>query len=109
MRIHRASAITPAVADASLQHVLRDLPRIGRRVKDRPYRQVWRFEHQGRAYYLKFYPRPGSFWKRMVRGNPALREFRRLQWLQKANAPAPRAVATLLGFELEGATGDAVI
>src|SRR5690606_3863737 len=49
------------------------------------------------------------FWKRMVRGNPALCEFRRLQWLQKANAPAPRPVATLLGFVLEGRTGDAVV
>ena len=36
-------------------------------------------------------------------------EFLRLQWLQKAAVPAPRAVAMLSGFRIEGRLGDAVI
>src|SRR5690349_20578473 len=38
-----------------------------------------------------------------------MREFVRLQWLQKAAVPAPRAVAMLSGFRIEGRLGDAVI
>jgi len=78
-------------------------------VKDRGYRQVWRFTFASRAYYLKFYPRHGSRLKRLVRGNPALREFSRLQLLQKAGIPAPRSVAHLVGFRLKDQIGDAVI
>src|ERR1700745_3593332 len=89
-----------APATAELEQTLRDLPRKGRLVKDRPYRQGWRFEAAEKAYYLKFYPRPGGKLKRMLRGNPAMREFVRLQWLQKAKVPAPRAVAVLSGFVL---------
>jgi len=33
-----------------VEQVLRDLPAVGTLVKDRGYRQVWRFEHDGRAY-----------------------------------------------------------
>lgn len=94
---------------AQLQQTLADLPRLGQRVKARPYREVWRFEHGGRGYYLKFYPRSGAWWKRRVVGNPAMREFKRLQWLQKAAVPAPRAVAVMMGFTLDGRKGDAVI
>ena len=43
----------------SLEDALRDLPRIGTLVKDLGYRQVWRFEHAGKAYFLKFYPKGG--------------------------------------------------
>ena len=43
----------------ALEQALRDLPNIGTLVKDRHYRQVWRFEHDGKAYYLKFYPKGG--------------------------------------------------
>ncbi len=92
-----------------LEHILRDLSTIGTLVKDRGYRQVWRFEYIGKGYYLKYYPREGSRLKRMVRGNPALREFLRLQWLQKAQIPAPRAVAHLNGFRHDDTIGDAVI
>ena len=59
---------------AELESTLKDLPRVGTLVKDRGYRQVWRFEVNGKPYYLKFYPRAGSFAKRIVRGNPAMRE-----------------------------------
>jgi tRNA A-37 threonylcarbamoyl transferase component Bud32 len=83
-----------------LEQLLRDLPRVGSLVKDRGYRQVWRFECEGKAYYLKFYPRQASPLKRLFRGNPALREFTRLQALQKAAIPAPRPVAHLVGFKL---------
>src|SRR4051812_16871601 len=98
-----------APATLELEQTLRDLPRQGTLVKDRPYRQIWRFESAGKGYYLKFYPRPGGKLKRMLRGNPAMREFVRLQWLQKAKVPAPRAVAVLSGFTIDKLKGDAVI
>jgi tRNA A-37 threonylcarbamoyl transferase component Bud32 len=96
---------------ASLQDILADFGRHGQLVKHRPYRQVWRFEAGGRAYYLKFYPRGGfrDRFRRLFRGSPALREFQRLQLLQKAQVAAPRAVATLMGFAIAGRRGDAVI
>ena len=94
---------------SELEQILRDLPRLGTLVKDRPYRQVWRFEANGKGYYLKFYPRRRSRLKRMFRGNPAMREFVRLQWLQRAKVPAPRAVAVLSGFTIAKVKGDAVI
>lgn len=102
----------------SLEKSLRDLPKIGRLIKDRPYRQVWRFEHEGQAYYLKFYPREiaedpihklRDRFRRWTRGSPAMLEFTRLQSLQKANILAPRAVAVLMGFSIENRRGDAVI
>jgi tRNA A-37 threonylcarbamoyl transferase component Bud32 len=101
----------PAVGDESLEQTLRDLARVGVLVKDRGYRQVWRFEHGGRAYYLKFYPRHGrrDAWRRLFRGSPAFHEFDRLQRLQRARVPAPRAVAYLVGLRLGDDVGDAVI
>ena len=103
-----------ATTTQQLEQALRDLPRTATLVKDRGYRQVWRFEHDGRAYYLKFYPRPaGPFsreaWRRRFRGSPAFREFERLQRLQKAAIPAPRAVAFLAGLRVAERVGDAVI
>jgi tRNA A-37 threonylcarbamoyl transferase component Bud32 len=99
----------PTLAAAELENALKDLPAIGTLVKDRGYRQVWRFESGGKAYFMKFYPRAGSAWKRLVRGNPAMREFSRLVMLQKAQIPSPRAVAVLSGFRLQKQIGDAVI
>lgn len=101
-----------------LEQTLRDLPRVGRLVKERPYRQVWRFEHEGKPFYLKFYPKEGvketfhhlrDGFRRLTRGSPAVLEFTRLQMLQKAKIPAPRAVAVLMGFKINGQSGDAVI
>ena len=103
---------------AELEKKLRDLPSIGKIVKDRPYRQVWRFEHDGRAYYLKFYPREShedpfhkirDRFRRWGRGSHATLEFMRLQDLQRAGIPAPRAVAIMLGFRIGERRGDAVI
>ncbi|HWE02197.1 MAG TPA: lipopolysaccharide kinase InaA family protein [Tepidisphaeraceae bacterium] len=96
---------------AELEQSLRDLPRVGKLVKDRGYRQVWRFAHGERAYYLKFYPRAGvrDRIRRLFRGSPALAEFTRLQRLQTAKIPSPRAVAVLIGFSIAGRSGDAVI
>ena len=70
-----------------LEQALRDLPRVGKLVKDRAYRQVWRFECAGKPYYLKFYPRGRlrDRFYRLVRGSKALLEFHRLQLLQKAH------------------------
>lgn len=101
----------PPVAENSLEQALRDLPRVGTLVKDRGYRQVWRFVHDGRAYYLKFYPRHGrrDSWRRVFRGSPAFHEFDRLQRLQRANVPSPRAVAYLAGLKINAEPGDAVI
>lgn len=99
------------MAENSLEQALRDLSRVGTLVKDRGYRQVWRFEHDGRAYYLKFYPRHGhrDAWRRLFRGSPAFLEFDRLQRLQRAKIPSPRAVAYLAGLKVQGRIGDAVI
>jgi tRNA A-37 threonylcarbamoyl transferase component Bud32 len=99
------------VSTQELEQTLRDLPNVGTLIKDRGYRQVWRFEFGGKAYFLKFYPRGGirDRWRRTFRGSPALREFQRLQWLQKAKIPSPRAVAYLAGYNLSGRKGDAVI
>ena len=94
---------------AELELVLRDLPAHGTLIKSRPYRQVWRFEWQGKAYYLKFYPRQGGRLKRLIRGSPAWREFVRLQLLQKKKVPAPRVVSHLSGYSIDGVKGDAVI
>ena len=62
---HIKSGVSPAV----LEKLLRDLPRNGTRIKDRGYRQVWRFEFEGQGYYLKFYPRRGMRLKRLFRGS----------------------------------------
>ncbi|MDB5300317.1 MAG: putative kinase [Phycisphaerales bacterium] len=99
------------MAASGLEQTLRNLSRVGTLVKDRGYRQIWRFEHEGRAYYLKFYPKTGprDRFRRFFRGSPAMAEFTRLQWLQKAQIPAPRAVAAMMGFNLNGTVGDAVV
>ena len=98
------------MAESSLEQALRDLPRFGKLVKDRGYRQVWRLEHGGKAFYLKFYPRHGhrDAWRRFFRGSPAFLEFDRLQRLQRAKIPAPRASAYLAGLRIDGRVGDAV-
>jgi tRNA A-37 threonylcarbamoyl transferase component Bud32 len=93
----------------ALEQFLKDLPHTGTLIKDRGYRQVWRFEFESKPYFLKFYPRQGISLKRSIRGSPAMREFLRLQALQRAGVPAPRAVAQLSGFRLREETGDAVI
>jgi len=97
------------VSTHELEDIFRDLPRFGELLKDRGYRQVWRFEAQGKPYYLKFYPRAGTRLKRLIRGNPAMREFVRLQLLQNADVPAPRPVTQLSGFRIGEVTGDAVV
>ncbi|HWB54773.1 MAG TPA: lipopolysaccharide kinase InaA family protein, partial [Tepidisphaeraceae bacterium] len=42
-------------------------------------------------------------------GSPALREFKKLQLLQKAGVPAPRAVSAFSGFRINNMLGDAVL
>lgn len=93
----------------TLEQALQTLAATGTLVKDRGYRQVWRFEADGRGYYLKFYPRRFGDYKRIVRGSSAMVEFQMLQRMQKAHIPAPRAVACLVGFKLGHAVGDAVV
>ncbi len=107
----RINAPSMPMSPAELEHVLRDLPAHGQLIKDRGYRQVWRFVVGTQAYFLKFYPKGGGRdrFRRFFRGSPARMEFERLQWLQKAAIPAPRAVAVMLGFKLQERAGDAVI
>jgi hypothetical protein len=93
----------------NLELTLSQLTDIGTPVKLRPYREIWRFEHNGRAMYLKWYPRDRARLKRLVRGDPALREYQRLQHLQHKSIPAPRAVALLSGLLLHGRKGDGVL
>jgi tRNA A-37 threonylcarbamoyl transferase component Bud32 len=102
-------SLKSVLTSQALEEALKDLARQGTLVKDRPQRQVWRFEAGVQGYYLKFYPRRGGALKRLVRGNPALREFVRLQWLQKAGVPAPKGIAMLAGFAIGGKRGDAVV
>lgn len=97
------------MSQIQLEQVLRNLARDGTLEKDRGYRQVWRLEFGGKAYYVKFYPRAHGRFKRLFRGSPAMREFTRLQLLQKAAVPSPRAVAVLMGFRIENTVGDAVL
>jgi tRNA A-37 threonylcarbamoyl transferase component Bud32 len=97
------------VPPKDLEQSLRDLPRVGKLVRDYDDHQVWRFEHNGKPYYLKFYPRTEGKLLKLFIGNPAMREFLRLQWLQKASIPSPRAVAVLSGFRIGIILGDAVI
>lgn len=79
-------------------------------MKHRPRREVWRFEVEGKPYYLYFHPAPSPMSvSRRLHGSTALAEFARLQWLQKAGVPAPRAIATLMGFSIDGRRGDAVV
>ena len=92
-----------------LESVLRDLPRYGQIVKDYPYRKVWRIQAGDEAFYLKFYPHAQNRWRRLVRGSPAMREFTRLQWLQKAQIPSCRAHSVLMGLAINGQRGDAMI
>ncbi len=94
-----------------LDKTLRELPSIGTLIKSHAYREISRFELQGKPFYLKFYPRArgGQLETRLIRGNPALREFTNLQALQRAKIAAPRAIAHLSGFALKGRKGDAVI
>jgi tRNA A-37 threonylcarbamoyl transferase component Bud32 len=99
------------VSTEELVKTLASLPRIGTLVKDRGYRQIWRFEFGGRGYYLKFYHRHGyrDTFRRFFRGSPARAEFTKLQSLQKAAIPSARAVAVMMGFRLADQIGDAVI
>lgn len=93
-----------------LQHTLRNLAGIGTLVRDSSDCQLWHFVHQERAYLLRFFPRwSGGRLNRLLRGSPAMGEFQRLQMLQKAAIPSPRAVAVMMGFQLAGRSGDAVI
>jgi tRNA A-37 threonylcarbamoyl transferase component Bud32 len=103
--------ILSIVSPPGLEQALKDLARIGTLIKDRGYRQVWRFEYGDRAYFLKFYPIGGwrDAGRRLTRGSPAMLEFLRLQRLQKADIPAPRAIAVLMGFRIQSRRGDAVV
>jgi tRNA A-37 threonylcarbamoyl transferase component Bud32 len=91
-----------------MEEILRDLPAHAALLKSRGDRQVWRFEVNSKPYYLKFYPRRRSL-KRLILGNPAMAEFRRLKQLGKIGVRAPRPSNVLVGYRVAGVFGDAVI
>jgi tRNA A-37 threonylcarbamoyl transferase component Bud32 len=84
-------------------------------VKVRDYREIWRIEIPGlpSGAYLKWYPRGrwgGFVWaKRLLLGDPALREYNNLVRLQQLGIAAPRAIAFLSGLSLGGRKGDGVL
>lgn len=100
------------MADATqLQQVLANLQQAGTRLEDSATRQLWQFAVGGHTYHLRFYPRR-PIWRRLAslrRSSPAASLFACLQTLQRAKVPAPRAVAILLGYRLDGRYGDALL
>jgi hypothetical protein len=96
------------VNSTSLEQALRNFDRVATLVRDRAARQTWRFDFEGRTYYLHFHRRVGGL-QRRFRMSPALGQFIHLQAMQRASIPSPRAVAHLTGFRLRDEVGDAVI
>ena len=94
---------------ADIEKVLKNLESTGTCIKRHPTRQVWRFDAGGKPFIVKFYPERPNRWRKLVRGSLAMREFTRLQWLQKAGVSSPRAIAVLMGFHIGGERGDAVV
>lgn len=103
-----ADEYNPFVSTARLEEVLRNFGQVATKIKTSNRRETWRFEFDGRGYFLYFYPRDATR-ARWARVSPAHAEFFGLQTLQKASIPSPRAVAQLSGFRLEERVGDAVI
>jgi tRNA A-37 threonylcarbamoyl transferase component Bud32 len=89
------------MAHEQLERTLKELERVGTFVGAEDGKQVWQFDEGGRTYRLHFYSRGGA--------NRAIREFRGLTQLQKAQIPSAHAVAMLSGFRVKGALGDAVV
>ncbi|HEX8324508.1 MAG TPA: hypothetical protein VF595_11425 [Tepidisphaeraceae bacterium] len=90
---------------ADLEQTLRDLDRVATPVRRRPNRETWRFEFNGRAFYLHFYPPAGG---PLSRGG-ATAEFAALKTLQTLKLPAVRPVALLSGLQFGDRKGDAVL
>ncbi|CAN5625990.1 hypothetical protein BH09PLA1_BH09PLA1_14950 [soil metagenome] len=93
------------MSHAELENTLRQIREAGTRVdsaQERDAPQVWRFAHDRKFYRLHFYPR------RFGR-NPALRELRSFQQLQKAGVRSPRAISAMVGFRLGDQQGDALL
>ncbi|HMB95923.1 MAG TPA: lipopolysaccharide kinase InaA family protein [Tepidisphaeraceae bacterium] len=96
------------MAQAQLEQALRDFEKHAKLIRDDGRRQVWRFDFENRGYFLTFYPRRTDN-NYFFRGGWALREFLRLQQLQREKIPSPRAVAQLAGFNIKAQVGDALI
>lgn len=94
---------------SEVEQALRDLATRGQCLKRSATRQVWRLVAGNKALIIKFYPDRENRWRKRLRGSLAMYEFTRLQWLQKAKVPSPRAVAALMGFVVNGVKGDAVV
>lgn len=94
-----------------VQAILHDFARRAR-LLHRPHddgTESWRFDVDGRAYDLHYYPDDDTVLKRYVGGARAAREFTQLQAMQKLHVPAARVVANLKGFRIGERRGDATI
>lgn len=103
--------ITLRVSPQELEQALRNIARDGSLLRDEGNRQIWRIVVAGKPLELRFYP-GDSRWQRLLsklRPSPAMSEFVRFQWLQKAQVPAPHGVAALMGLVLNGSKGDALL
>ena len=103
---------TPTQTPQELEQALRNFDKIATLLRRRgglvP-REDWRFEFDGSAYLLYFYPRQHIV-HRAYRISPAMGQFTALQALQRAGIASPRAVAHLSGFRRgDGQIGDALI
>lgn len=96
------------MTQSQLEQALKQFDQIATLVREDERRQIWRFDIQSKPYYLYFHVRRSGF-KRMYRVNAALAGFVRLQSLQRAGIPSPRASAHLAGFRIRGRIGDALI
>lgn len=96
------------MTDEQLRQAVSEIPRCAQRIKDRGYRQIWRLEVEGAAYFVKFYPHALNRWKNRLRGNSAAREAKRLQWLAGANLAAPAVAGVFENITIEGEPGDAI-
>lgn len=100
--------INGRVETNELEAALRDFDRVATLIRKESTRQIWEFLFNGHPYLFYFYPR-GAGMFRPARVGPAVIEFIKLQNMQRANVPSPRAVAHLSGFRIAGVLGDVLI
>jgi hypothetical protein len=92
------------VRESDLEDILRRVHETGVLIAADAECRVYRLTLDDKPVHLKFYPAGKG-----LRVGLAMGEFTRLQWLQKAGVNAPRALATLMGFNLNGEKGDALL
>jgi tRNA A-37 threonylcarbamoyl transferase component Bud32 len=91
-----------------LESVLRELDRHASYKRTERNAELWKLDFAGQSREIRFVPRAGSL-RRSFRASAALNEFHTLVDLQKKGVPVTRASATLVGMNLQGRVGDAVV